>query len=187
MATTSVVFAHNQTGQVDGLRATRLICRVLANCGISATPLPVQVTLCNDVAMSKPSHVRANVAPTPGAVIKFWGPGEGERFGRIGEEYIGCVVPIIEDRWLADAAIVAADDPSRGFHVDPLLVEIDRKEFLMDLLPLDVTMRGGTAITYEARPDDRSYESLSGWADDITYYVDAVEKLLDENGVCARA
>jgi hypothetical protein len=187
-ATAGVLVANCQPGEPDGLLATRIICRLLANHGIEARPIPVQVALFNAAAVANMKRAYQNpTSPAmPDALIRLWGPGPGERFGRSGQEYLGHLVPLVDGQWLVDAAIAVASDPKHGFFVDALYLDVDRDELLVDQQPLDLALRGGGAISYEARPADESYKSMEGWTNDISRYLEAVEKLLEANGIRPR-
>jgi hypothetical protein len=187
-ATAGVLLANCKPGAPDGFLATRVICLILASRGIEARPIPVEVTLFNAAAVT--NLKRAEFCPITsiisGGLIQRWGPASGERFGRNELEYLGHLVPLVDDHWLVDAAIAVAADPSRGLYVDPLYIDVNRDDFLVDLQPLNLALRGDTAISYEARPADESYKSMEGWTNDISQYLDAVEKLLNASGIRAR-
>jgi len=182
--TAAVVSAGCQAGEVDPFLATRLICWFLAARRIQVRALPVEATVLNRAALSNltasPLELKKRIEP--GAQIVHWGPGPVGRFGRIGDSYNGYLVALIDDRFVADAAIMSASDSQHDLSIDPLLTEANCG-FLQGAEYLRVNLRAGAMIVYKAERGDDSYKAMDGWTSDISHGIASVEQLLEKWGI----
>lgn len=156
-----------QLGKGWCVSATRVAQLVFREFGISVAPLVVCTTLINTAALELLGIVnRRTHRPwdQPPMVLALGQDPPDDRALRGGSWY-GHLVPVVDGRYIVDAALRQSHQPWLGIHTPDVLIE-DVGESL--LRGLDVRLvhrvdRSVTRIVYSPRPADPNLERLPFW------------------------